>query len=343
MSMIKAIGVREALPVNHEDCFVEVELKTPEATGRDLLVRIRGISVNPVDCKQRQMIEGPLKEPRILGWDVCGEIVAVGSDVENFTVGEQVIYAGDITRPGCYAQMQLVDERLVGPKPETITEEEAASLPLTALAAWEALFDRLDVDKTNSRDGKAILIIGGSGGLGSMAVQLARKLTNCTVITTASRAESKEWCLKMGAHHVLDHSKPLPEQMTKIGFETVPYILNCNNNVPYWEAMSEMVSPEGSICLVASTKAKLDLDIFMKKSVRISWELMFTRSIFSTKTMANQGDILSRVSKLVDTGVLTHTKTMSLGEMTTHSLAAAHAQVESGKMIGKLSLGGISD
>jgi len=251
------------------------------------------------------------------------------------------MYAGDITRPGCYAQFQLVDERIVGPKPKKLTSEEAACLPLTTLAAWESLFDRLEIDRVKSSEQSALLIIGGAGGLGSMAIQFARHLSHCTVITTASRKESKDWCLKMGAHHVIDHSKDLEEQLSELGFETVPYILNCSNNIPYWEIMSEIISPEGSICLVASTKAKLNLDLFMGKSVRINYELMFTRSLYSTDKMSKQGEVLRHISELVDTGIIMHTKTKSLGNISASTITKAHARVESGRMIGKVTLGGM--
>ena len=337
---MKAVGVRENLPTSHEDCFIDFELKAPVATGRDLLVRVEGISMNPVDYKERKDIEGQLVEPIILGWDACGEILAVGDEVENYKPGDKIIYAGDITRPGCYAQFQLVDERIVGPKPEKLTAEEAACLPLTTLAAWESLFDRLEIDRVQDKK-TALLIIGGAGGLGSMAVQFARQLSHCTVITTASREESKQWCLNMGAHHVIDHSKDLKTQLVELGYETVPYILNCSNNIPYWEIMSEIVSPEGAICLVASTKAKLNLDLFMGKSVRINYELMFTRSLYQTDKMVRQGEVLRHVSELVDSGIITHTKTETLGIISANSIAEAHARVESGQMIGKVTLGGM--
>ncbi|WP_417429219.1 zinc-binding alcohol dehydrogenase family protein [Kiloniella sp.] len=339
---MKIIGVRENLSTSHKNCFIESKTKTASPEGRDLLIRIDAISINPVDCKQRQMIEGYLEEPRILGWDACGEVISVGKDVENFEPGDRVIYAGDITRLGCYAEFQLVDEQLVGPKPKGLTAEEAASLPLTSLAAWESLFDRLSLDQDKAK-GQAILIIGGSGGLGSMAIQFAKRLSQCnTVITTASRDTSRDWCFKMGADHVLDHSKDLKEQLAALGYATVPYILNCNNNLPYWEIMSDIISPEGSICLVASTKAKLDLDLFMKKSVQINWELMFTRSIFSTPTMSKQGNILRRISELVESGIIRHTQTSRGGTISATTLAKAHQTVESGRMIGKLTLTGIN-
>jgi NADPH2:quinone reductase len=337
---MKAIAVYEALPASNPDCFEEIEVETPVPGGRDILVRIDGISINPVDSKERLDLTGRLDEPRILGWDACGEVISVGDSVQKFKPGDMVMYAGDITRPGSYAEFQLVDERIVGPKPATLSCEEAATLPLTTLVAWESLFDRLEISR-NDFDSPALLIIGAAGGLGSMAIQFARQFSNCTIIATASRPETQKWCADLGAHHVIDHSADLREQLKAIGFETVPYILNCSNNIPYWEMMSEMVSPEGAICLVASTKAKLDLDLYMEKSVRINYELMFTRSIFGTNKMPIQGEVLAKVSELVDAGTIRHVMTENFGPMTKESLAKAHAHIEQGRMLGKMALSGI--
>ncbi len=337
---MKAIAVYEALPASDTNCFVDVELDTPVPTGRDVLVRIDAISINPVDSKERHDIEGRLEEPRILGWDTCGEVISVGSNVQSFKPGDMVISAGDITRPGCYAEYQLLDERIVGHKPLGLSNEEAATLPLTTLVAWESLFDRLEIPNDKD-DNRALLIIGSAGGLGSMAIQFARQFSSCTIIATASRPESQEWCTGLGAHHVIDHSGDLREQLKTIGYETVPYILNCSNNLPYWEMMSEMVSPEGAICLVASTKAKLDLDLYMAKSVRINYELMFTRSLFGTEKMPLQGELLSKLSAMISAGTIRHVMTENFGPMTVDSLAKAHAHIEKGRMLGKLALSGI--
>ena len=337
---MKAIAVFEALPTDDPNCFESIDLEMPAPDGLDILVRIDGISINPVDSKERLGLSGRLDEPLILGWDACGEGIAVGDSVQNFKPGDMVMYAGDITRPGSYAEFQLVDERIVGPKPADLSCEEAATLPLTTLVAWESLFDRLEITR-NDRDNPALLIIGGAGGLGSMAIQFARQLSNCTIIATASRPETQKWCADLGAHHVIDHSADLENQLKAIGFETVPYILNCSNNIPYWEIMSRLVAPEGSICLVASTKAKLDLDLYMAKSVRINYELMFTRSIFGTDKMPVQGDVLSRVSGMISAGTIRHVMTRNLGPMTTATLTEAHKIIEQGRMIGKMALSGI--
>jgi zinc-binding alcohol dehydrogenase family protein len=337
---MKAIAVYEALPTDDPNCFESIDLEMPVAEGLDILVRIDGISINPVDSKQRLGLSARLDEPLVLGWDACGEVISVGDRVQNFKPGDMVMYAGDITRPGSYAEFQLVDERIVGPKPAELSCEEAATLPLTTLVAWESLFDRLEITRNDS-DNPALLIIGGAGGLGSMAIQFARQLSNCTIIATASRPETQQWCADLGAHHVIDHSVDLEDQLKAIGFETVPYILNCSNNIPYWEMMSRLVAPEGAICLVASTRAKLDLDIYMAKSVRINYELMFTRSIFGTDKMPVQGEVLSRVSEMISAGTIRHVMTRNLGPMTTATLVEAHKIIEQGRMIGKMALSGI--
>ena len=337
---MKAIAVYEALPTDNANCFEMVEVETPVPFDRDILVRIDAISINPVDSKERLGLSERLTDPLVLGWDACGKVISVGNSVQKFKSGDMVMYAGEITRPGSYAEFQLVDERIVGPKPEILTSEEAATLPLTTLAAWESLFDRLEIDRDDS-DGPTLLIIGAAGGLGSMAIQFARKLSNCTIIATASRPESQKWCSELGAHHVIDHSGDLTAQVKAIGFETVAYIVNCSNNIPYWEIMSQIVSPEGAICLVASTKAKLDLDIYMEKSVRINYELMFTRSIFGTEKMSVQGDVLTNISEMICAGTIRHVMTENFGPMTTSSLAKAHSHIEQGRMIGKMALSGI--
>lgn len=337
---MKAVAAFEALPASDANCFEEIEIETPAPAGRDILVRIDAISINPVDSKERLGIVGRLDEPLILGWDTCGEVISVGDGVTKFKPGDMVISAGDITRPGCYAEYQLLDERIVGRKPESLSCEQAATLPLTTLVAWEALFDRLEISR-NDAESPAVLMIGAAGGLGSMAIQFARQFSNCTIVATASRPESKKWCADLGAHHVIDHSGNLGEQLKAIGYETVPYILNCSNNAPYWETMSELVSPEGAICLVASTKAKLDLDLYMAKSVRINYELMFTRSLFKTDKMSLQGDLLDKLSDMIADGTVRHVMTEHFGPMSAENLAKAHAHIEKGRMLGKMALSGI--
>ena len=338
---MKAVGVLENLSTTDEASFVDFELPAPVATGKDLLVRVDGISLNPVDFKKRHDIIGKLDHPLILGWDACGEVMSVGDDVQTYKVGDMVMYAGEIDRPGCYAELQLVNELIVGPKPASLTPQEAACVPLTTLAEWEALFDRLEIDRIGDEN-TALLIIGGAGGLGSMAIQFARQLSKCEIIATASRNESKDWCLKMGAHQVIDHSRDLKDQLAALGHDTIPFILNLSNNIPYWKVMADLISPEGAICLVASTKAKLDLDLFMEKSVRINYELMFTRSLYSTDNLSIQGDVLRQVAEMIDAGTILHTRTEDMGKISAANIRKAHARVESGRMIGKVTLSGMN-
>lgn len=334
---MKAIGVYEALPSSDQNCFEVIEMERPSPTGRDILIRIDAISINPVDSKERQGLTTRREEALILGWDACGEVISVGDAVQNFKAGDMVISAGDITKQGSYAQYQLLDERIVGHKPNGLSNEEAATLPLTTLAAWEALFQRLEIARHDVAD-QALLIIGGAGGLGSMAIQFARQFSKCRVIATASRPETQKWCHGLGAHHVIDHSKNLREQIKEIGFDTVPFILNCSNNIPYWEVMSELVSPEGAICLMASTKAKLDLDLYMAKSIRIHYQLMFTKSIYGTDNMHLQGELLSKLSDMIAQGKVRHVMTKNLGPMSRETLRQAHHMIETGRMIGKIAL-----
>ena len=332
---MKAIGVVEARPTSDPDCFVAFDAATPSPGPRDLLVRIEAVSVNPVDYKVRQGISGPLAEPRIIGWDACGTVEAVGAEVAHHQPGDRVMYAGSIDRPGSYAELQLVDERIVGRKPISLDDAAAAALPLTSLTAWEGLFDRLQLDRPDGRK-RRLLIIGGAGGVGSMAIQLARRLTDTEIVATASRPETRDWCLELGAHHVIDHAGDLTAAARASGLDQVTDILNCNNNLPYWEAMAELIAPQGRLCLLSSTGQPVNLDIFMSKSVAVCWELMYTRSSFATHDMARQRDILCRIADLVEDGTVRSTMQRCLGGLSAANAAAAHEALESRTMIGKL-------
>ena len=280
---------------------VEVELPMPEASGHDLLVKIEAIAMNPVDYKVRPA-EGA--DPKILGFDAAGTVVGVGEKCGLFQEGDEVYFAGDVTRPGSNAEFQLVDERIVARRPATLDGVASAALPLTALTAWESLFDRLgiDFDDAEGNEGKTLLIIGGAGGVGSIAIQLA-KLAGLTVIATASRSESEEWCRKLGADHIVNHHGDMPGQLKELGMDTVNYIANFNEVDKVWEAMGEMIAPQGSIVLITGHQTHLDMaGAFKMKSVRICWEFMFTRSMFGTEDISEQHKILKRVATLVDEG-----------------------------------------
>ncbi len=283
---MRAVGVTIGRPATDPECFVDFDVPTPSPGPRDLLVRVKAVSVNPVDYKVRLGITERLAEPRIIGWDACGIVTAVGDKVRHCRVGDEVMYAGAVNRPGCYAQYQLVDERVVGRKPINLDFADSVALPLTSLTAWESLFDRLHVDRADQSD-KSLLVIGGAGGVGSIAIQLARHLTRLTVLATASRPETEAWCRDMGAHHVLDHTKGLRAGLSNLERDSVSYILNCNNNAPYWSAMADLIAPQGSVCLLSSTGKPVDLDLFMAKSITVCWELMYTRSSCQTEVIAH--------------------------------------------------------
>jgi zinc-binding alcohol dehydrogenase family protein len=337
---MRAIGVTVGRPATDPACFVEFETPAPEPGARDLRVRIEAVAVNPVDYKVRQGIKEPLPQPRIIGWDAAGVVEAVGPDVRHFRVGDEVMYAGAIDRPGCYAQAQLVDERIVGRKPINLDFADAAALPLTSLTAWESLFDRLRVAGAEQA-GRALLVIGGAGGVGSIAIQLARRLTHLTVIATASRPDSRAWCLELGAHHVIDHRKDLAEGLRAAGLGPVAYILNTGDNAPYWSAMAEIVAPQGAICLLSSHGGTVDPALFMAKSVAICWELMYTRSSFRTGDMGRQREILNAIADMVERGEVRGTAKVRLGPLSAATAAEAHRLLESRTMIGKLVLTGM--
>jgi NADPH2:quinone reductase len=344
---MKAVGFLRYLPIDDPSSLMEVEIPTPIAAGRDLLVRVRAVSVNPVDVKMRAPRPGTaaLPQPHILGYDAAGIVEAVGSDVTLFKPGDEVYYAGSNDRAGSNSELQLVDERIVGIKPRTLDFEEAAALPLTTLTAWEALFERLGVTRdpaTNQQ--RTILIIGGAGGVGSIAIQLAKQVAGLRVIATASRPESEAWCRQMGADQVINHRQPLQEELEALGVVTVDYILCTNSLEQYVATMPEIIAPQGKICSIIGTKNNepVNLNLFMRKSVGFFFELMFTRPVFQTADMQAQHELLTAASQLVDAGLLRTTLTERFGSLTAANLRRAHARIESGSMIGKLALGAIA-
>jgi NADPH:quinone reductase len=342
-TMMKAVGLRRYLPISHEESFLDVEVEKPVPRPRDLLVRVKAVSVNPVDAKTRGRGGDKVEaEPRILGWDAAGVVEAVGDEVTLFGVGDAVYYAGSIDRPGANATYQAVDERIVGRKPETLSWREAAAMPLTTLTAWEALFDRLQVQAGREAGARrALLLINGAGGVGSVALQLARQLTDLTVVATASRPESKSWCQRLGAHFVVDHRQSIATQLAELEIENVDFILCCYSPVPYMQAMAAVIKPQGKICNIVSAGEPLPVDILMGKSVAWLWELMYTRPLYQTADMVRQHEILNEVARLLDEGVLQHTMTEYGGVLNAANLRSAHARLESGGMIGKLVLDGI--
>ena len=317
----------------------EVELPIPTPSGHDILVKVEAVGLNPVDFKVRP---GEGEDPKTLGYDAAGTVVSVGDQASLFKEGDQVYYAGDITRPGSNAEFQLVDERIVAKHPTTLDAATSAALPLTALTAWESLFHRLHIhpDAPESNAGKTLLIIGGAGGVGSIAIQLA-KLAGLTVIATASRPESADWCRKLGADHIINHHGEMPAQLRELGIENVNYIANYNDVDSAWEAMGEMIAPQGSVVLITEHKTHLDMGgPFKLKCVAICWELMFTRAMFKTDDIIEQHNILKRVAELIDTGKLTATANDKLSPISADNVLEGHRRLESGKSIGKLTISG---
>lgn len=332
---MKAIGFKQSLPISEDNSFIEFETEKPTPTGYDLLVKISAISVNPVDFKIRQTAakDTILDTPKIIGWDAVGIVEAVGDKTSRFKVGDEVYYAGDITRSGSNAEYQLIDERIVGHKPKNLTIAEAAAMPLTGLTAWESLFDRIKINPETEK-GKTVLILAGAGGVGSIAIQIAKKVAGLTVIATASRPESESWCKKLGADFVVNHYE-LKAELEKIGHSQVDYILDFVDLEGYWETVAEIIKPQGHIVSITGSSQPLNLDILKVKSVSFSWELMYTRSMFTTDDIDRQHQILNKIANLLDDGTLQTTLTTTLEGFTVENLKEAHKMQESGKTIGK--------
>lgn len=338
---MKAIALTRYLPIDDPQSLVDIELPDPPApTGHDLLVRVDAVSVNPVDTKVRSPKPQVEAQPKVLGYDAAGIVEAVGESVTRFKPCDRVYYAGDITRPGSNAQLQLVDSRVAGRPPATLDQAQAAALPLTALTAWELLFQRMPYDSEHGGKGKTLLIIAGAGGVGSFAIQIARR-AGFTVIATASREDTVAWCRDMGAHHVVDHRQPLGPQLSALGFDTVDAALNLYDTNRYWEALGELLAPQGHVGLVVEPKEPVRLgDPYKFKCIGIHWEMMFGRPRFQTPDMDEQGRILDRVAQLIDAGALRGTQRESLSPINAANLREAHRRLESGTTIGKLVLSG---
>lgn len=328
--IMRAVGMPDSLPLDDPRVLVDFEAPVPGPGPRDLLVQIAATAVNPVDTKRRKQW-GPQDPPRILGWDAAGVVRAVGVDVAGFKIGDRVWYAGDMTRPGTNAEFNLVDERLAALAPSTLSDAAAAALPLTALTAWEGLFDRLRVgaDETGT-----LLVVGAAGGVGSLVIQFAKLLTSMSVIATASRPESAEWCRELGADHVVDHSQPLAAQLVEIAPGGVDYVFSMNTSGRETD-LFEAMAPQSHLVLIDDPEA-FDGYAFKRKSIAIHWELMFTRSMFNTPDMARQGEILAAVARLVDVGRLRSTLVAELEGLSAANLIEAHRIIESGRSIGKV-------
>ncbi|MEB3330972.1 MAG: zinc-binding alcohol dehydrogenase family protein [Synechococcaceae cyanobacterium] len=339
---MKVIAAPRALPSDDPGCLIELELPEPQPGRRDLLVRIEAIAVNPIDTKVRAgLAEG--SEPRILGWDAAGTVERCGEDVSRFHPGQRVLFAGALQRPGCNAEFSLVDERLCGHCPDSLSAAEAAALPLTGLTAWEGLFERLGLSPQPqpAQQGRSLLIIGAAGGVGSIAIQLARR-AGLRVIATASRPQSQAWVKALGADAVLDHHQPLAPQLEALNLPWVDWIANVADTDAYWPQMVELLAPQGAILAIVGNRAPLDQTLLKSKSARLCWEFMFSRSQYATADMAVQGRIVERLAQLRADGDLGSTIGSRLGPISATNLARAHRQLEDGHTIGKLVLEGWS-
>jgi len=329
---MKAVGLYKYLPIEHPESLLDLEVDKPVAAGHDLLVGVKAISVNPVDYKRKAPKDLVETAPKILGWDASGIVEAVGPEVTLFKPGDAVYYAGSVIRQGANSEFHLVDERIAGRKPANLTVAEAAALPLTTLTAWELMFDRMGISKTGAHAGRSLLILGGAGGVGSIAIQLAKKLARLKVTASASRPESIAWCRSLGADETVDHSKPIEGEYD--------FVLCLSAPEPYWSAFPRMVRPQGKIGLIVRSTKPVDLQILHDKSIGVCLEGMFTRSTFQTPDMAAQHALLDEAAGLIEAGLLKTTLAQNLGNIHAANLKRAHKMLEEGHVIGKLVLEG---
>ncbi len=333
---MKAVAYQKAGAIHLDDVLVDIEINSPVAHGHDLLVRVQAVSVNPVDTKIRNNKNAEDQQWKILGWDAVGVVEAIGEQVTQFKTGDQVWYAGALDRPGSNSELQLVDERIVGHKPKSLNASQAAALPLTAITAWEMLFDRLQVPRT-AAENTSILIIGGAGGVGSITIQLLKQLTNLTIISTASRPETAEWVKQLGADYVLDHRQALAPQMQQLGLSAPLYVFSTTQTGQHLADIAELIAAQGHFGLIDDPE-KLDIKPFKSKSVSVHWEFMFTRSMYQTDDMIQQSQLLNQVAHLVDQGKIKTTVTQVLSPINAENLKRVHQQIESGTTKGKIVL-----
>lgn len=336
---MKAVGYRKAAAVSAASALEDIELPRPVPKGRDILVAVKAVSVNPVDTKVRRGVEPPGSEPKVLGWDAAGVVAEVGPEVQFFKPGSEVYYAGSIDRPGTNSEFHLVDERIVGRKPKSLGFAEAAALPLTSITAWEAVFDRLDVNRPVAGAANAILVIGGAGGVGSIAIQILRQLTGVNIIASASRPETQDWVKEMGAHHVVDHRKPLDAEVKRLGIGAPGFVFSTTETDKHFDGIVELMSPQGRFCLI-DDPPPLDVMKLKRKSLSLHWELMFTRPLYGTADIEAQHRLLNTVSDMIDKGRIKTTLAQNFGTINAANLLRAHALIESGTSRGKVVLEG---
>ncbi|MGB0560837.1 MAG: zinc-binding alcohol dehydrogenase family protein [Spirulinaceae cyanobacterium] len=336
---MKAVAYKTLGPIDRPDALQDITLETPQAEGRDLLVKINAVSVNPVDTKVRQKMSPEAGEWRVLGFDAAGIVEAVGPEVQQFKPGDAVFYAGSLVRPGTNSEYHRVDERIVGHKPTSLSDAAAAALPLTAITAWEMLFDRLDVKRPTAQGGQTILVVGGAGGVGSITIQLLRALTDLTIIATASRPETQDWVRECGAHHVLNHRQPMAPQIESLGLGAPGFVFSTTHTDRHFADIVELIAPQGRFGLIDDPEL-LDAKPLKTKAISLHWEFMFTRSLFTTPDMAEQGKLLNEVATLVDAGRIRSTATEVAGKIDAATIRKVHAQIESGSARGKIVLAG---
>ncbi|MGG1217395.1 zinc-binding alcohol dehydrogenase family protein [Priestia endophytica] len=327
---MKAVGLYKYLPITNEESLVDVEVEQGNPTGHDLLIRVQAVSVNPVDTKVRAPKDKEEEKPKILGFDASGIVEEVGEECSLFKKGDTVYYAGSIGRQGTNSEYHLVDERIVGRKPENLSFAEAAAMPLTTLTAWEGLFQRLHV-----QEGESILIINGGGGVGSIAIQLAKQ-AGLTVIATSSRIETSEWCKGLGADFIINHYESMEEQLKEHGMESVDNIFCLHSTDKHWKEMSKVIRPQGKICSIVENEEPIDLKLLQDKSISFFWEFMFTRPLYETDDMVDQHHILNKVGEELEKGNLQHTLQETISPINAENMRKAHGKVEKGKMIGKI-------
>ncbi|PNG30396.1 NADPH:quinone reductase [Pseudomonas protegens] len=336
---MKAIAYYTSLPIDDPKSLQDIELPEPVAGPRDLLVEVKAISVNPVDTKVRQNVQPEGGAAKVLGWDVAGVVTAVGSEVSLFKVGDRVFYAGSIARAGGNSELHTVDERIVGHMPKSLGFAEAAALPLTAITAWELLFERLQISQDRSDQGQSLLIVGAAGGVGSILTQLARQLTGLKVIGSASREQTQAWVRELGAHSVVDHRQPLSAELKRIGINQVTHVASLTQTDTHLDELVEALAPQGKLALIDDPKS-LDVTKLKRKSLSLHWEFMYTRSLFETADMQEQHVLLNKVAELIDAGTLKTTVGEHFGQINAANLRRAHALLESGTAKGKIVLEG---
>lgn len=338
---MKAVGYQQSLPATDANALIDIELPMPQATGRDILVNVAAVSVNPVDTKIRRRVSAEPGQYKVLGWDAAGEVVAVGDEVSLFKPGDKVYYAGSLTRTGSNSEYQLVDERLVALMPANLSFAQAAALPLTAITAWELLFDRLEIQQASLKHPHPVLLItGAAGGVGSILVQLARQLTTATIIATASRPETRQWVTELGAHYVLDHSQPLLPQLKALDLSCVSHVASLTHTEQHYAELIQLLAPQGKLALIDDPAGGIDIMPLKQKSISLHWEFMFTRAMFNTPDMIAQHQLLTDLSRLIQQGQVKTTLKQTLGSINAANLRQAHQLLESGKAIGKLVLEG---